>query len=56
MNKTIFEEQASFCETYYIDNNEELMFVQIYADDNDVEGFIWEGNFGTEWVMRANGL
>ena len=36
-------------------SNEELMFVTIFADLNDVEGMIWEGNFGTTWTMRANG-
>ena len=31
------------------------MFLQVFADDNDVEGVVWEGNQGTEWISRANG-
>lgn len=42
------------CETVDM-SNDELMFVTIFADDNDVEGFIWEGYSGTTWTMRANG-
>lgn len=34
---------------------EELMYLTIFADNNDVEGITWTGNFGTEWVSRANG-
>ena len=34
---------------------EELMYLTIYADSNDAEGIVWEGNFGTVWTSRANG-
>ena len=27
----------------------------IYADSNDVEGLVFEGNGGSVWTMRANG-
>lgn len=33
----------------------ELMFLTIFADWNDVEGMIFEDNFGSEFTMRANG-
>ena len=35
--------------------NEELMWLKIYADSNDAEGIIWWGHLGTEWISRANG-
>ena len=31
------------------------MYLTIYSDSNDVEGMIWEGNFGSTWTGRANG-
>lgn len=34
---------------------EEIMYVTIYSDFNDVEGIVMEGHNGTEYVMRANG-
>jgi len=34
---------------------EELMFLTIYADRNDAEGIVWEGDAGTIWTSRANG-
>lgn len=34
---------------------EELMYLRIYSDSNDVEGIVWWGEQGTEWVSRANG-
>lgn len=42
------------CETQYM-GLEELMYLTIFVDSNDVEGMIWEGNFGTTWTQRANG-
>ena len=36
-------------------SQDELMFMTIYSDWNDVEGMIFEGNTGTEYIMRANG-
>ena len=41
--------------TYHDMENEELMFVKIYADSNDAEGIVWWGHLGTEWISRANG-
>ena len=34
---------------------EELMLFLIYIDSNDVEGFTWTGNGGTEWLSKADG-
>ena len=34
---------------------EELMFLLIYFDSNDVEGMNWTGNGGTEWKSKADG-
>lgn len=42
------------CITYDL-SQEELMFSTIFADSNDMEGLIFEGNGGTTWTMRANG-
>ena len=42
-----------FCETKYI--TEEILYVKIYSDSNDMEGFEILGHLGTVWTMRANG-
>ena len=44
----------TYCEVHDV-SNEELMYLTIYADYNDMEGFVWEGNQGTTWTSRANG-
>lgn len=44
----------TFCEAHDM-SLEELMWLTIYADSNDAEGIVWEGNFGSTWVSRANG-
>jgi hypothetical protein len=44
----------TFCETFSM-GLEELMYLTLYSDVNDVEGMIWEGNFGSNWIGRANG-
>ena len=31
------------------------MFLQVMADDNDIEGMIWEGSAGNIFDMYANG-
>ena len=36
-------------------SNEELMYLRIYSDQNDVEGIVWWGDQGTKWELRANG-
>ena len=41
------------CEEFDID--EEIMFIEIYSDKNDVEGLVFYGNKGAVWTMRANG-
>ena len=34
---------------------EELMWLTLYSDPDDVEGIVWEGNLGSTWTSRANG-
>ena len=31
------------------------MYATIYADSNDIEGWIFEGYLGTQYTFRANG-
>ena len=31
------------------------MYLQVFADKNDVEGIEWTGRNGQKWVSRANG-
>ena len=47
-------EDDTQCE-YHDMSNEELMYLSIYSDSNDVEGIVWWGHLGTEWISRANG-
>ena len=47
-------DKDTFCETFNM-GLEELMWLTLYSDTNDVEGMIWEGNFGSSWIARANG-
>ena len=47
-------DQDTVCETFNM-GLEELMYLTLYSDTNDVEGMIWEGNFGSTWTGRANG-
>ena len=42
-----------YCEETIID--EEIMYTTVYSDSNDIEGFIFEGHLGTQYVFRANG-
>ena len=49
-----YNEDYTICE-YHDMQGEELMYVEIYSDSNDVEGIVWWGNKGSEWVSRANG-
>ena len=49
-----YSAEYTICE-YHDMHGEELMYVEIFADMNDVEGIVWWGNKGTEWVSRANG-
>lgn len=44
----------TYCEAHDM-SMEELMYLTIFADSNDAEGIVWEGNFGSTWVSRANG-
>ena len=41
------------CEEVIID--EEIMYVEIFSDSNDVEGMILTGHLGTIYTLRANG-
>ncbi len=42
------------CESVDV-SQEELMYVSIFSDENDIEGLMIEGNKGTNFTMRANG-
>ena len=41
------------CEEFDID--EEIMYIEIYSDTNDIEGLVIYGDKGAVWTMRANG-
>ena len=43
-----------FCETVYL-NTEEIRYLQLYSDSNDVEGMIWTGHLGTVWEFVGDG-
>ena len=47
-------DKNTLCEAFNMDL-EELMYLTLYSDTNDVEGMIWEGNLGSSWIGRANG-
>ena len=49
------DDRDTFCESHDM-SKEELMWVTIYIDKNDVEGLLWEGDKGTEWLSHANGI
>ena len=46
--------EPTMCKTYDF-GTEELMWLTLYSDGNDIEGMVWEGHLGTEWIARANG-
>ena len=45
---------VTLCETFNI-GLEEMMYLTLYSDDNDVEGMVFDGNLGSSWTARANG-
>ena len=47
-------EPGDKCETFSF-GDEEIMYIKIYSDLNDIEGLEFTGNRGTVWTMRANG-
>ena len=32
------------------------MYLTLFSDSNDIEGFLWEVNFGSAWMGKADGL
>ena len=48
------DDKDFICRTHYF-GSQELMRLQVLADENDVEGVKWWGNEGNVWVSHANG-
>ena len=51
----IMDAPDPFDKCFYLPIDEEIMYFTVYFDLNDVEGIVFEGYEGTEFVYRANG-